>query len=1302
MNEEQKNREQPIAEMAVIDTRIGQTAAGVVVEETAVAPPGFWEKVQAFMQRFNPQWGQAVHVDQILDDIINQIQQTFGYYHVQVYLTATLLNRLNQAPPRQYRNHLILQTGSGEIGRQRKAQGQTIPLTAKRSLVAQAANTRQTVVVNDTRSAAKFLPHPLLANTQAEAAFPLFSGDQLLGVLDIQHTIINYFDTEHVHTLTLIADQLANLLAHVDLHTHNNALQNQLNILQKLSEAVRDAPNEQELISVITALLGQMRRADNYGFRFLDPQSGNLRSHPSYQKKMGSRRVMAITGPGEGITGRVLVTGKPWLVHDVKQEPAYFGDPEVNSELCVPVIIGDKTIGVINLESQLVNAFSEHDQDMLMTLANLVGAALEKFRLAARSSRQSVKNDALLSTMKAISALQLEDVLTILSNEARRLLEADSSRIYLVTPDGEWLQGDIVHSRAAAAVRSFSVKMGQGITGSVALSGMGEVVPNTRHDRRAIYIPGTPVHDSTAVFAPLKLRQRVMGVMSVHRRDVSRPYTTEDLDLLTVIADQAAIAIENARLLEAERRKNEELSALHEVVTAVAAAHSEEDLIERVTRFIGQHLDADIFGVLLLNEASQTLHTHRSYCGSPMTVPVAHSIAGQVIASRKIFYTPDLSQEQAYFEANQFDNTPQPHAKLCAPLQVENQIIGIINVESKPYRVFQETDLNLLQTLAKQLSIAIEKARLFATERQRAAQQRALTAAASVLLSAYNLHDLWSTLASATQNTLMSQRIAVYLYTEDNTQLTCAFFDGFTPGNTGFFNEHTRHIPGSQMFQTRQPFIINDMTQHPLSDGMAHATATAGVHTMAFFPLHNPNRLVGILAVYRDTPTPFTENDVQSGQTLAHLVTTVLQNMQLLAEKHHAVVREKRLNEIARALYGERNLPTVLSTVIRAATELIGAEAGALGLIVDGAIIIHYPYNLPAQTQLHPQPRGRGLAWQVVETAAAIRLDEYTSHPAAEAQWIKLGLHAYLSVPIMSGYVCLGTLSLFHLTAGRQFTNRDQEMAGAIGNQAGIVIQNLRLIEESKQRANALAVSLARQERLDRLKDVFVQNISHELRTPLGIILGHAELMESGILGELQPAQQDSVKIITRRVNMLTDLVNDLSVLLAAQTQEFRREPIQPHLLINAMMDDFRLQAEAHEVHLQAEIAPDLPWINGDPTHLRRVFDNLMSNAFKFTPTGGNVTLRVWQEGDEVVFEVSDTGIGMPADQLERIFERFYQVQQKKKKKHPGGTGLGLALVKEIVEAHHGTIHVTSEEDVGSRFEIRLSALRLPVSNGGQ
>ena len=238
-----------------------------------------------------------------------------------------------------------------------------------------------------------------------------------------------------------------------------------------------------------------------------------------------------------------------------------------------------------------------------------------------------------------------------------------------------------------------------------------------------------------------------------------------------------------------------------------------------------------------------------------------------------------------------------------------------------------------------------------------------------------------------------------------------------------------------------------------------------------------------------------------------------------------------------------------------------------------------------------------------------------------------------------------------------------------------------------------LTRALEEQRELDHLRTAFIQDVSHELRTPLGIIHGYAELLDSGELGELQSQQQEPVTVIARRTRMLSKMMDDISTILAAQTQELKREPVDLSGLIQAMVADFRVAAEGQGLTLTVKIAPDLPWVLGDPLHLQRVVDNLLGNALKFTPIGGEVTICLQHERSEAVLEVADTGIGIPSDQLEHIFERFYQVDGSATRRS-NGIGLGLALVKEIVEAHGGRVAAHSTLGEGSVFRVALPLMK--------
>ncbi len=203
---------------------------------------------------------------------------------------------------------------------------------------------------------------------------------------------------------------------------------------------------------------------------------------------------------------------------------------------------------------------------------------------------------------------------------------------------------------------------------------------------------------------------------------------------------------------------------------------------------------------------------------------------------------------------------------------------------------------------------------------------------------------------------------------------------------------------------------------------------------------------------------------------------------------------------------------------------------------------------------------------------------------------------------------------------------------------------------------------------------------------------GYAELLDSGELGELPDGARQSASVIARRARMLGKLLDDLLSILSAETGKMAHDPIDLAKLVDSLIAEFQPVARQAHIDLSARVAPQVAAVSGDPVQLRRMLDNLLSNAVKFTPTGGSIVVRLFSSEGYVMLEVADSGIGIPADQLTRIFERFYQVDGSTKRRY-GGVGLGLSLVKEIAEGHGGRVAVESEVGRGSTFRVILPAL---------
>jgi PAS domain S-box-containing protein len=243
----------------------------------------------------------------------------------------------------------------------------------------------------------------------------------------------------------------------------------------------------------------------------------------------------------------------------------------------------------------------------------------------------------------------------------------------------------------------------------------------------------------------------------------------------------------------------------------------------------------------------------------------------------------------------------------------------------------------------------------------------------------------------------------------------------------------------------------------------------------------------------------------------------------------------------------------------------------------------------------------------------------------------------------------------------------------------------------------ALEVGLKRQvqelEELDRIRSEFVATVSHELRTPLTSIIGEVELLVDGDLGELAAAQARGVEVIGRNGQRLLTLIDDLLMLSHIETSalELRREPTPVARLVDGLRCQVEHTAAAKPVELAIDCCPGVGSVHVDREQLGRALLNLLTNAVKFTPAGGRVVLDARRDGEDLVITVSDTGVGIPLDEQDRLFTRFFRSSVATRMAIQG-TGLGLAIVKQIVEEHGGTVGIVSTPDVGTTVTVTIPA----------
>ncbi len=238
-----------------------------------------------------------------------------------------------------------------------------------------------------------------------------------------------------------------------------------------------------------------------------------------------------------------------------------------------------------------------------------------------------------------------------------------------------------------------------------------------------------------------------------------------------------------------------------------------------------------------------------------------------------------------------------------------------------------------------------------------------------------------------------------------------------------------------------------------------------------------------------------------------------------------------------------------------------------------------------------------------------------------------------------------------------------------------------RALEEARAACEQERKALRQQEMLER-------HLVARLRNTLALIRGYAEMLDAGDLGELATSQQYPIRIIQRRSRQLISVIEDLETLLEAADPHLPLGQVDLRKLVEDTLLTFEAECRAARLKLVKEVMLTDVYINGHAGHLQRMLENLLNNALKFTPEGGQVTVRLVVVDREAVLQVADTGVGIPRDAQERIFERFYQVSEANVK--PSGSGLGLALVKEVVQAHGGRVEVESALGRGTTFTVRL------------
>jgi GAF domain-containing protein len=727
------------------------------------------------------------------------------------------------------------------------------------------------------------------AGVQAALFLPLMAQSKTIGLVELQDRVTaRSFSSREIYLAQTLCHQASAAIENARLFQATRRQLQELTILHQVATATTEAKSEDELIESATQLIKHSIYSDNFGIILLADNGQELIIHPSYES---APEVVGMRIPlGQGVTGRVAETGKSIRVADTRKEGNYLNyDQRTLSELCVPMKIGDRLIGVINTESRTADRFTEDDERLLFTLAGQLATGIERLRNAAaehRRARQLAVLNELTAQMSGV--LERDRLFKVIVESLNRRMGYYSTDIARVDDEARAYVVEATSGafEVIASRQGYSQPFGIGLLDVAARGGEVVLVNDVSTNPNFHRVSGFSKVKSELVI-PIKIYKKVVALLNIESEQLNA-FDDYEVAALSTLGDQISMSLESIHLFESTRRQLQELTVLHAITQAAVNAKTEDELLERATEIIGASIYTDKFGFLIMNPDRQELLVHPSYRGidnmaKNRVVQLSQGVTGKVAATGKAWRVPDVRKEPSYMRVN-----AKMRSELCVPiLGNDNRVLGVINAESVRVNAFTDADMRLLSTIAGQTGTAIDRLRLYEAEKIQRGQAETLREVAAILGSAGDSASVLDLILEQLKRVVPFDSASIQLVKGEHLKVH-AIAGSLDRSAVGFELPIKKDKFAHPLLFEQRTVLYEDISQHP---DWLRAPGAESVKSWIGAPLMVRGECIGVLTVDGYEAKQFSASDAQLVSTFAIHAGIALENARLLEEAQDAYMQ---------------------------------------------------------------------------------------------------------------------------------------------------------------------------------------------------------------------------------------------------------------------------------------------------------------------------------------------------------------------------------------------------------------------------